>query len=198
MVNNQCETVRYILVEHSGASDLKDPVVDRHLEQCEECRLFAATEARLVDVFEAALPPADRNLQERVIQTISTLEARRRRLAFAPVAASVVLVLAGVTVLGGVPAASMAAALPSWAGGGWAALAGMVMDFVGALSAVAVGMAELISGPVVLGAAMVVVAGIGTTVLISKRWRRQALRVRARITPAFGRKIINSDSVTLP
>ena len=144
------------------------------------------------------MPPADRDLQERVIQTISTLEARSRRLAFAPVAASVVLVLAGVTVLGGVPAASMAAALPSWAGGGWAALAGMVMDFVGALSAVAVGMAELISGPVVLGAAMVVVAGIGTMVLISKRWRRQALRVRARIAPAFGRKGINSDSVTLP
>ncbi|RLE26964.1 MAG: hypothetical protein DRJ65_04235 [Acidobacteria bacterium] len=198
MVNNQCETVRYILVEHSGARDLKDPVVDQHLEECEKCRQFATTEGRLVDIFEAASPPADLPLQERVIKAVVTLEARRRRLALLPVAASVVLVLAGVTVLGGVPAASMAAALPSWAGSGWPALAGMVMDFVGALSAVAIGLAEMISGPVVLGAVMVVVAGVGMMVLISKRWRRQVLRVRARIIPAFGRKIINSDSVTLP
>ncbi len=174
-MNNQCETVRYILVEHSGARDREDPVVDRHLEECEDCRRFATTEARLIEIFEAASPPADRPLQERVIHTVVTLEARRRRLALAPVAASVVLVLSGVTVLGGVPAASMAAALPSWAGSGWAALAGMMMDFVGALSAVAVGLADMISGPVVLGAAMVVVAGVGTMVLISKRWRRQAL-----------------------
>lgn len=174
-MNKQCETVRYILVEHSGAKDLQDPVVDSHLEDCEDCRRFVATEARLVEVLEAASPPADPPLQERVIHAVQILDARRRRLALAPVAASVVLVLAGVTVLGGVPAASMAAALPSWAGSGWPALAGMLMDFVGALSAVAVGLAEMISGPVVLGAAMVFVAGIGTMVLISKRWRRQAL-----------------------
>ena len=174
-MKSQCESVRYILVEHSGAGDFRDPVVDGHLEECEDCRRFAVTEARLVGVLETASPPADRSLQTRVIHAVGVLAARRRRLALVPVAASAILVLVGVTVLGGVPAASMAASLPAWAGSGWPALAGIVMDFVGALRAVAVGLAEVISGPVVLGAAMVVVAGVGMMILISKRWRRQAL-----------------------
>ncbi len=87
-MNKQCETVRYILVEHSGARDLKDPVVDSHLEECKDCRRFVATEARLVEVLEAASPPADPPLQERVIHAVQILDARRRRLALAPVAAS--------------------------------------------------------------------------------------------------------------
>ncbi len=174
-MNSQCETVRNILVEHSGAKDRQDPVVDRHLEDCEGCRRFAAKEARLGDILEAASPPVDRPLQDRVVHAVLILEVRRRRLALVPVAASVLLVLAGVTVLGGVPAASMAAALPAWAGSGWPALAGMVMDFVGALRAVAVGLADMISGPVVLGAAMVVAAGVASMILVSKRWRRHAL-----------------------
>jgi len=80
-----------------------------------------------------------------------------------------------VTVLGGVPGASMAAALPAWTTGGWLALAGTVMDFVGALQAVAVGLGSVISWPVVLGAVMVSVVGVGAMVSISKKWRRHAV-----------------------
>lgn len=171
-MNNQCETIRRLLVESSGALVQHDPLVDGHLERCEGCRQFAVAEERLAKVLEAASPPADRTLQQLVILAVQIVEARRRRLALVPVAASAILVLVGVTVLGGVPGASLAAALPASAGAGWLALAGTTMDFVGALRAVAVGLAEVISGPVVLGAATVAAAGVGAMVSIAKRWRR--------------------------
>lgn len=173
-MNSQCETVRYILVEGSGDLDRLDPTVADHLEKCEDCRQFAAAEIRLVDVLEKASPPSDPALQRRVVHAVRGLEARRRRWALLPVAASVILMLSGVTVLGGVPGASMAAALPSWTSGGWLALAGTVMDFVGALRAVAVGLSTVISWPVVFWAVIFSVAGIGAVVSISKRWRRRA------------------------
>lgn len=174
-MSSQCETVRHILVEGPGGLDRFDPAVAGHLESCEACRQFAVAEERLANVLETASPPADPALQQRVIHAVQVLTGRRRHLALVPVAASVVLVLAGVTVLGGVPGASMAAALPGWTAGGWLALAGTVMDFVGALRAAAVGLGALISWPVVLGAVMVSMAGIGALVSISKRWRRRAV-----------------------
>ncbi len=173
-MNSQCETVRYILVEGVGDPDRRDPAVAGHLESCETCRQFAVAEEHLAEVLETASAPADLALQQQVINAVQGLEARRRRLALVPVAASVILMLAGVTLMGGVPGASMAAALPALTAGGWLALAGTVMDFAGALRAVGVGLGLLISTPVVLGAAMVVMAGVGTMVLISKRWRRHA------------------------
>lgn len=173
-MNSQCEKVRYILVEGPGVPGRIDPAVAGHLERCEACRQFAVAEERLAEVLETAAAPADPALQQRVILAVEELEARRRRLALVPVAASVILVLAGVTLMGGVPGASMAAALPAWTAGGWLALAGTVMDFVGALRAVAVGLGLLISTPAVLAAVMIVVVGVGTMVLVAKRWRRQA------------------------
>jgi len=174
-VNSQCERVRYILVEGSGDPGRRDPAVAGHLESCEACRQFAVAEERLAKVLETAAAPADPILQQRVILAVEELEARRRRLALVPVAASVMLVLAGVTLMGGVPGASMAAALPAWTAGGWLALAGTVMDFAGALRAVAVGLGLLISTPLVLMAVMVVMVGFGAMISISKRWRRRAV-----------------------
>ena len=174
-MKSQCETVRHILVEDPGDLDRLDPAVAGHLESCEACRQFAADEEHLADVLETASPPADPVLQQQVILAVEKLETRRRHLALVPVAASVILVLAGVTVLGGVPGASMAAAPPAWTAGGWLALAGTMMDFVGALRAVAVGLGDLISWPVVLGAVMISITGIGAMVSISKRWRRRAV-----------------------
>lgn len=174
-MNSQCERVRYILVEGSGDPGRRDAAVAGHLESCETCRQFAEAEERLAKVLETAAAPADPILQQRVILAVEKLEAQRRRLALVPVAASVILVLAGVTLMGGVPGASMAAALPAWTAGGWLALAGTVMDFVGALRAVAVGLGLLISTPLILVAVMVVMVGFGAMVSISKRWRRRAV-----------------------
>ena len=173
-MNSQCERVRYILVEGVGDPARRDPAVAGHLESCETCRQFAMAEERLAEVLETASAPADPALQQQVIHAVQELDARRRRLAFLPVAASVIFVLAGVTLMGGVPGSSMAAALPAWTAGGWLALAGTVMDFVGALRAVAVGLGLLISTSLALVAVMVVMAGVGTMVLVLKRWRRHA------------------------
>lgn len=174
-MKSQCETVHQVLVEGTAGAGQRDPVVDSHLESCEACQEFAASEERLVEYLIAASPPGDVDLQKRVILAIQVLEARRRRLALLPVAASAILGLVGITVLGGVPGASLVAALPSWAGSGWVALMGTVLDTIGALDAVAAGLADVVSAPVVLGAVMVFITGIGTTVLISKRLRRRAI-----------------------
>ena len=171
-MKNPCENIRHLLVERPGINALADHLVHKHVEVCEDCRLFAADQARLADILESVLPPADLPLQERIVQAVQIKAIRRRRMALAPVAASVFLVLAGISALGGVPAASMAASLPSWAGGGWPTLVAMVVDFVTGLRTVAIGLAAVISGPIALGAAMIVAAGLGATVLISKRWRR--------------------------
>ena len=173
-MNSQCEKIRHIAVESLGNLGRLDPAVEEHLGTCEGCRQFVAAEVRLASILKTASPPTDPALQQQVINAVQELEARRRRWALLPVAASVILVLAGVTVMGGVPGASMAAALPAWTAGGWLALAGTVMDFVGALQAVAVGLGFLISTSLALGAAMVVVAGIGAMVSISKKWRCRA------------------------
>ncbi len=171
-MSNPCENVRNSLVEYSGVSDPADEVMNRHLENCEECRRFAEEQVSLANILESASLPADLPLQERIVKAVQVQATRTRRMALAPVAASVFLVLAGITALGGVPAASMAASLPSWAGGGWPTLVTMIVDFVGALHAVAIGLAAVISIPMALGAVMIVVAGLGATVSISKRWRR--------------------------
>lgn len=170
-MNNQCETVRSILVEGSRDLDRFDRTVADHVEKCEGCRQFAAAENRLADILESASPPSDPVLQRRVVQAVQELEFRRSRWALAPVAASVILMLAGVGALGGVPGASMAAALPSWTSSGWLALAGTMMDLVGALRAVAVGLSAMISWPAVLAAVVLSAAGIGAIALFSKRWR---------------------------
>lgn len=173
-MNKQCETVRPILVEGSGVLDGLDPTVGDHLKNCEECRQVAAAEVRLADILESASPPSDPALQRQVVQAVHDLEVRRRKWALAPVAASVIFLLAGVGVLGGVPGASMVAAFPSWTSSGWLALAGSAMDLVGALRAVAVGLSVMISWPAVVAALGFSVAGIGSIALISKRWRRRA------------------------
>jgi hypothetical protein len=105
---------------------------------------------------------------------IKAVEVRRRRLALLPVAASAIFVLLGVTLMGGVPGASLMASLPAWTGGGWSVVTAMLMDVVGAMHAVASGVAGVISASMLFGAFTAVVVGIGVMVLTSKRWKRSA------------------------
>jgi len=173
-VNVTCETVRSLLVEDPGCSSRHDPVVEPHLETCHACRRFAAAEDRLARILSDALPQADPALQRRVVLGIKVVEERRRRLALAPVAASAIFILIGVTLMGGVPGASLMASLPAWTGGGWSVATAMLMDVVGAMHAVASGVAGVITGSIILGALMTVVVGITVMVSASKRWRRTA------------------------
>jgi len=173
-VNSSCETVRSLLVEDPGCSSRHDPAVERHLEKCDACRQFAEAEERLATIFSDASPPPDPVLQRRVIMTIKAFEVRRRRLALLPVAASAIFVLFGVTLMGGVPGASLMASLPAWTGGGWSVVTAMLMDIVGAMQAVASGVAGVISVSMLFGAFTIVVVGIGVMVLALKRWKRSA------------------------
>lgn len=171
----QCDTVRQNLVEKAGDPEELGSAGKSHLKSCKDCQAFASSEERLVEILTAAAPPSDLALQRRVILAVQVLEARRRRMALLPVAASFIVGLVGVSVLGGIPGASLVAALPAWAGSGWVALMGTILDTVSALRAVASGLAGVISAPVIIGAAVVVMAGAGTMVLVSKRWRRRAV-----------------------
>jgi hypothetical protein len=171
-VATSCEAIQELLAEHNGeVNRLTDPA-RRHLEVCPHCCEVAAEERALGRIFALALPPADPEMESRVLAAARPARLRRRAVALLPVAASLLVALLGAVMLGGLPGGSLLALLPMWSSQGWVSLAASLGDWGTALTATA-GAATTLLGPGVVAAAVVVtVFGAGVVTLVARRWRR--------------------------
>jgi hypothetical protein len=132
----------------------------------------AAAELALGLIFAKVLPPTDLAIEEGVVSAMRSARRRRRALALLPVAASLLVALLGMVMLGGLPGGSLLALLPVWSSQGWVSLAATVSDWSAALSTAA-GAAGVLLGPgVVAGAVVISVLGVATVAVAARRWRR--------------------------
>lgn len=134
---------------------------------------------RLEALLAKALPPADPVLQAQIMEQVQRTAARRRVVAFLPVAASVAVAILGTLLLGGLPAASTLATLHSWSGLGWTGLAQGLTDGVVALHAAASVLAESLGTRSLVVAAVLFSAGAAGVAAISRRWWRRLVCVRS-------------------
>jgi len=113
-----CREVRRTLEMETGGVTGQISV---HLAACSTCRAHA----ELLGVLERVAPaPADEAAVRRIMAVLPAARWQRRSLAaWLPVAAGLALVVAGLVLLGGIPAAGVAASVPGVAGGflGWLA-----------------------------------------------------------------------------
>ena len=169
---SSCEAVQEALVEFGGDTDRLAESDRRHVAQCPRCSEVAAAERALGLIFAKVLPPADATIEEGVISAMRSARRRRRVLALLPVAASLLVALLGVVMLGGLPGGSLLALLPVWSSQGWVSLAATVSDWSAALSTAA-GAAGAFLGPgVLVGAVVVSALGVATVAVTARRWRR--------------------------
>ena len=116
-----CQAIQENLTEFGGGLDRLDEAACRHLEVCPDCREVAAAERALGLLFARAIPPADQVVEERVLAALRPARIRRRMVAFLPVAASLLVALVGVVMVGGVPGSGIFGLLPEWSAQGWMA-----------------------------------------------------------------------------
>jgi hypothetical protein len=108
---------------------------------------------------------------EQVMAAVAPLRVRRLVAAWLPVAASLLLALVGVAMVGGVPGGSLLAQLPVVSSQAWLALANAASDWGVAMSAAA-GAARLAMPPAILIAAVVAaVVGLVLIVAATRRWQ---------------------------
>lgn len=175
-MNDRCDACQEALVELGGRVEELPVAVRDHLAECDRCRQTAVTERRLADLLAHALPGADPALVEGIVASLPARVRRWRVAALLPVAASLLLALTGVTLLGGVPGSSLLAALPSWSAHGLLALAqalanwGVVIDAVVRTAGAALPHA---AGWIAFALAGIGLAAGGALVL---RWRRVVTR----------------------
>jgi hypothetical protein len=167
-----CEAIQELLAEHSGEVARLTDEARRHVELCPQCCEAAAGERALARIFALALPPADPQLEARVLAAIGPARRRRRVLALLPVAASLFVALLGLVLLGGLPGGSLLALLPMWSSQGWVSLAASMSDWGSALTATAGAATALVGPGAVIIAAVLSVIGIGTVVVAARRWQR--------------------------
>lgn len=110
------EAQAHIDEQASGAAQIDDPRVVRHLESCSSCRQYAARQARLDELVRQlpvprARPGAREAAAEQVVQAIR-LAARRRPLWIGAVASVAAAVAAGIWWVGGGLLAPAAPARP--------------------------------------------------------------------------------------
>ncbi len=172
-MNDRCREIREYLAEWAGSANPLDESIEAHLQACEECRSTRIAEERLNTVFEAAVAPEDRDLQRRVMDNIRGLENRRRFLAVFPVAASVMMVLVGVALLGGVPGGAAArTSVSSLIAGGWVSLVSSISSALTAWRGAAVGVSRFVAAPQVLASITVAVILMIGIAMVIRRWRR--------------------------
>jgi hypothetical protein len=163
--------IQEVLVEAAGDTSRLSEAQLRHLDSCASCRALAEAEHRLGEILSVAVPPADPTIEEWVMRSLEPLRVRRRLVALLPVAASLLIALTGVAVIGGLPGGSLLALLPLWSSQGWLALVGAANDWVVALAATARA-AQLTLPPLVQAAAAVAtVIGSASVVIATRRWR---------------------------
>lgn len=172
MLAPSCEAIQEKLAEFCGEAERLSGEERRHLEHCPRCSEVAAAEIALGLIFAKVLPPLDSTVEKGVRAAVRSSRRRRRIMALLPVAASLLVALLGVVMLGGLPGGSLLALLPVWSSQGWMSLAATLGDWSTVFSTAA-GAASALLGPGVLAAAMVVsILGFGAVVVAARRWRQ--------------------------
>lgn len=175
-----CQPIQETLVEVAGdTSRLSDDEL-RHVDSCTSCRTMAATERRLDELLEEAVPPADPTVEAWVMRSLSERARRGRLVALLPVAASAMLALFGVIIIGGVPGGSLLSMLPASSARAWIVLVNAVGDWTVALSA-ASRAAQMTLPPLThVVAVACTMAGAASVVVAIRRWRTLSpWRIRA-------------------
>jgi len=170
----ECRTVQEALVEKAGRRDQLAPEVQEHLRLCSECSRFAEAERDLHSVFVTALPPEDPALIERILLAVHDRRLFRQIARWLPLAASALIVLGCVALLGGLPGAGLLAAIPgTTAGGGTLGLGGALLAWMRALEVAARVLAGFVP-------AWVPLAGLGVAVLGLLLCRRMVRAIKER------------------
>lgn len=171
-MTTSCEAIQARLVEHLGEVERLADGERRHVEQCPQCCEAAAAERALARIFARALPPADPELEARVLAAIGPARRRRRVLALLPVAASLFVALLGAVLLGGLPGGSLLALLPMWSSQGWVSLAATMSDWGTAIGTAVGAAGSLVAPGTVVAAALLSLLGVTVVVAAVRRWRR--------------------------
>jgi predicted anti-sigma-YlaC factor YlaD len=165
-----CRAIQERLVEAAGDATGLGPVEFSHLEACPACRAVADAEAGLARLLAQAVPPEDPDVVREVMASIRPVSVRRRVAALLPVAASLVLALLGVVMMGGVPGASLLAQLPLVSSHSWLALAHAAGDWSVAMAAACSAARIALPPAILVGAMLVAVVGLGLIVVAARRW----------------------------
>lgn len=167
-----CEAIQEALVEVGGEANRLSEEERRHVEHCPQCSEVAAAENALGLIFANVLPPTDPLVEAGVLSSMRSARRRRRIMALLPVAASLLVALLGVVMLGGLPGGSLLALLPVWSSQGWVSLAASVGDWTTVFNTAA-GAATTLLGPgVLIGAVVISLLGLATVAVAARRWRR--------------------------
>ena len=168
-MDSGCQLIQEVLIEVEGETSRLSGAELRHLDSCASCRALADAERRLVELLAAAVPPADRAVEEAVMRAV---RARDRRLvSLIPVAASLLTALVGLAAVGGVPGGSLLAAVPFWSSKGWLTVAGAASDWAVALAATSQAAQATIPTLVHVVSAVATAIGALSIVAATRRWR---------------------------
>jgi predicted anti-sigma-YlaC factor YlaD len=171
-VATDCQATQEMLTELGGEIERLDRVAQKHLEVCPGCREVAAAELALRRIFSEAIPPADPTIVGSVHALLGPARFRRRVVAFLPVAASLVVALLGVALVGGVPGGGVVAFLPGWSAQGWMALVTSASDWGVAVAAGARATAATLDPAMIVGAGLLSFLGLVAVAVTALRWRR--------------------------
>lgn len=167
-----CSTARHAI--EADAAELSAEI-QTHLSECAECRTHAAVVCSLASLSPA---PADDGAVAQIIAALPPARWQYRRVAtWLPLAAALALVAVGLLLLGGVPAGSFVAAIPSAASGvlGWIGTWALDTMVVARGSADAVRAAVSVAGAWLVIWLMVVALGGGWVASALARRRRTGL-----------------------
>jgi len=178
-VETCCDKVQQALVEAAGEIELLGASEQAHLRQCTLCSEVAVGERALHGILAQVVPPHDELLEQRILSAIPAHRARWRMVSLLPVAASLLVTLAGATLVGGVPGSSLLALLPAWSSQGWWALFGLASDWGVVLTATARAAGTTVPVTAQVTAGLLSLAGLAATVGMARRWWRGRLWARA-------------------
>jgi len=167
-----CEAVQELLAEIAGETERLSEEDRRHLEHCPECSEVAAAEHALGLIFAKVLPPADPAIENALRIGMRSARRRRRVMALLPVAASLLVGLLGVVMLGGLPGGSLLALLPVWSSQGWVSMAATLGDWNAVVSTAAGATSQLLSPGLLFAAMAASVLGLTAVAVAARRWRQ--------------------------
>ena len=167
-----CQAIQETLTENGGEVSRLGEAAQRHIGMCPDCCEIAAAEKALGLIFREAVPPADPSIEGAVLAALRPVRIRRRIVAFVPVAASLLVALVGVVMVGGIPGSGIAGLLPGWSAQGGAALAGAVSDWRLAVNTGVSAAAAAIDPGVLAAVALFGLLGLVGVVYTALRWRR--------------------------
>jgi len=170
-VDSDCKVIQEALAELGGDVSRCGEGQQQHLESCPSCHAVAAAESGLSRILREAVPPAEPQLVDAVMRALEPANGRRRLVALLPVAASLVMTLLGVAMMGGVPGGSLVARLPLWSANGWLSLATAAGDWVVALTAASQAARIALPTAVPTTAFVISLLGLALVVTATRRWR---------------------------